>query len=162
MKYLLALLLCLGFSTPSLAKSKSKSKSKSVVNGYFGYGSGGIAVGGDYEMKLDKVAGWGGYGSYYASSDEGVGGIAAGAFLRQHIRKKGYDFHLTGGFGVLNLSLPGGESKTAIGPTLGLGGSKKYNKSISVGFEMTNHYGWFNSPTGLLINGGLMSLTYKL
>ncbi|SMF64894.1 hypothetical protein [Pseudobacteriovorax antillogorgiicola] len=148
----------LGLMLPAVASAK---KSKSYVNGYFGYGQGGIAIGADYEMKWDKVAGWGGYLLSYGSSDTGPGGLAVGGFLRPHIRKKGYDLHLTAGFGLLNYETQA-ESSTALGPLIGFGCTKKITKDIYIGLDSMHHYGWFSEPTGILINSGLLTVRYRL
>lgn len=143
-------------------KDKSTKKDKSYASGYFGYSSGGLALSGDYSMKLDKVADWGAYGSFYSSSSDGAGGFAAGAFIKPKVKRKKYTLYLKGGFGVASLSLPDDSSAIGLGPVLAVGAKRSLSKNLSVGLESQSYYAWFSSPTGLVMHGALASISYKL
>ena len=92
---------------------------KSQVNGYLGYGPGGLGFGVDYEMKWDKRACWGAYLHNYSASDEAIGGMALGGFFRPGFRKAATNI-MTLGVGIFNRETPL-ESESTFGPMMGFG-----------------------------------------
>lgn len=117
------------------------------VNADIGFYTGGLSLGGGYEYLFDGAQSVGGQLRYFSKSNKrsANGYTMVGAFTGYHFYKKAWDFSLSPGMNIINISpAPRGDSKTTLGPSLSIGLTTQLNDKVAIGFDYFNAWVWFD------------------
>ena len=123
-----------------------------------GFGSGGTSFGLGYEYMYDQSAGVGGHMRIYQKDDTSPGtsnGLTiAGASMSHHFYKRSWDLSLSPSFNIINIdSVRPNGSKSTMGPGLSISIMTQITDMISIGFDNSRFWVWFNDEyRGLAID----------
>lgn len=116
----------------------------------FGWTSGGVGFGLDYENNFHRTYGLGGYVRLYSGDDTNTPGdiTTFGIFIRPHFTRQAWDFSVSPGFGFVQQDYAAG-NESYFGPSLGIGLMYQISYNIAVGVENFQIYGWFGDDQTL-------------
>jgi hypothetical protein len=115
---------------------------------------GKIGLGVDYEAQSTSTIGYGAYSRILFDDDDEESGerqngvLALGGFMRAHFTQDTIDFFISPGFGMAQIDL-GEDDETVLGPAFMTGFNVKMS-TFSLGFNITQLYGWFGDIHGLV------------
>lgn len=125
-----------------------------------GMDDGGFALGADYEYRLEKSFGVGGFARFYQKDDNSeaddvnnAGVTAMGAFIRPHFQRQKWDFSVAPGLAIINVDsgtsglgvADADGSEMGIGPVLIMDVLYQVGGNMAVGLEYIRMNDWFNS-----------------
>jgi hypothetical protein len=118
-----------------------------------------IAIGVDYEHKMENALGVGGYFKFIGKQDSGTthpGIMAIGVQGAAHYDSGPFDLYIAPGFGIIVIDAVGsGQDKTTVGPRLATGVLYQITPMIAAGFEHSFYYAWFDKDVGGLVASDL-------
>ncbi len=112
------------------------------IQGALGFGPGGIALGGDYEIGLSQDVTWGGMLRFYPENTSASAPkvLHVGAFVRPHWPRGSWDFYTNLGAGITTASNPT-KSETLVTPTIGFGTALALTQGLALSVESMTIYG---------------------
>lgn len=129
------------------------------IQPHFGLRTGQIAIGADYEYKIQENAGFGGYFIYSSDDDkDNIPGIMAiGGNFKLHVDLTDVEIYAAPGFGFAKIEM-GSDDESFFGPSLKIGGLVNVAPNIGIGLEYTTLFNWSNSDLGVLGLGNTFDL----
>lgn len=134
---------------PAPTYTAPAARESSTVGGnataYLGFGSGAVNIGGEYEAVQSANHGFGGYFMFLTEKEDVRNQVITfGGFVKMHfMATDALEFYASPGFGIGMVDV-GDDTETTIGPSFRLGAMYRFTDLISVGWEHSFFYNWFN------------------
>lgn len=156
---LIAALFILSFNVHAQLEEKIAKASPHNASVLLGFGTGGIAFGLTYEHMFDQSAGIGGHLRVFPKDDDAPGisdGLTIiGASLSHHFYKRSWDLSFSPSLNIISIDSVRANSndETTLGPGLTIALMTQITDMISIGFDNSRYWVWFNGEyAGLSID----------